>query len=117
MEYIAIYEIDCGVSRGFGLKEPDTDLRREKLNADSPEKAFSLAVDKAIYFARDYLSNPNTGMTTVKIVCFHDSLSNPLSQKPLNKNPGLQFDEGRAIVKSSTLEHLLIFIREQSKNK
>lgn len=94
MEYLAIFGIDCGVSPGFGVKYPDYDRRTEKISADSHEFAYQKAIDIAKKFADDYLSNPETGFTTVQL----------LSLKGSNEN--VSFDASEAVVRRSMLEHL-----------
>jgi len=46
MEYKAIFGIDCGVSNGFGVKDPDYVRRTEEISADSPEVAYKMAIGK-----------------------------------------------------------------------
>lgn len=57
IEYQAIFDIDCGVSHGFGLKSPDHERIDEKIIADGPQVAYQNAMVQAEKFADDYLSN------------------------------------------------------------
>ena len=116
MKYNAIYEIDCGVSPGFGVKYPDRILVREEFEADSQDNARINALRIAARFARDYLSNPDTGYTAVEIVSIRDRDGNIVSQEPLlEKIRGLEFKKGCAVIKCSIEEHLLMLALEDSK--
>ena len=101
MEYQAKFDIDCGVSSGFGLKDQDNIEITEKLIADSSQVAYQKAMHLARTFADDYLSNPDTGLTTVRLL----SLSGAEGK--------ISFDESKAVVKRSMLEHLLGFASER----
>jgi hypothetical protein len=100
MEYQATFVIDCGVSPGFGVKYPDNVERTERIVADSPQVAYQNAMDLAGKFADDYLSNPDTGLTTVRLLSLRDP------------HETFSFDASKAIVKRSMLEHLLAFVSE-----
>nr|MBI4156308.1 hypothetical protein [Candidatus Woesearchaeota archaeon] len=102
MEYQAIFGIDCGVSNGFGVKDPDYVRRTEEISADSPEVAYDKAMVEARRFANDYLSNPETELTAVQLL----SLNGP--------NGFVSFDASKAIVKCSMLEHLLSSINKSN---
>ena len=95
MEYQAVYEIDGGVSHGFGLKSPDHYKKRETIAADNPETAYQKAMVLAENFADDSLSNPETGLTTVNLL----SLIGP--------EGSLAFDASKSVVKRTTLDHLI----------
>ena len=93
--YTAVFDIDCGVSSGFGIKYPDRVEKREKFSSKNPEQAYQQAMSMAEKFADDYLSNPETGLTTVQL----SVLRSP--------NKEVSFDISKSIVKRSMLEHLL----------
>ena len=101
MEYQATFGVDCGVSPGFGVKYPDYVREEETFSADSPQVAYQNAISLATKFADDYLSNPDTGLTTVRLL----SLSGAEGK--------ISFDESKAVVKRSMLEHLLWFASER----
>ena len=105
MEYKATFGIDCGVSPGFGVKYPDYERRNEKISADSHQVAYTEAMSIAEKFADDYLSNPNTGLTTVQLLSLNCS------------DGAVSFDAPKAIVKRSMLEHLLAHASESVLNK
>lgn len=95
MEYQATFGIDGGVSPGFGVKYPDYIRRTEKISAENPQVAYREAMSIAGKFADDYLSNPETGLTTVQLL----SLNGPAGT--------VSFDASTAVVKRSMLEHFL----------
>ena len=102
MEYKANFGIDCGVSPGFGVKYPDYVRRTEDFSADNTQTAYQNAMNLAEEFADDYLSNPETDLTTVQLLS-------------LNGPDGLvSFDASKAIVKRSRLEHLLAYASESN---
>lgn len=97
-EYKVIYGINCGVSHGYGIKYPDYEERTEKILAEDDDSALRNTIMQAEKFADDYLSNPDTGLTTVRIL----NLVGP--------NGEVSFNIKDAIVKRSMLEHLLASI-------
>lgn len=102
MEYQAQFGINCGVSSGFGLKDSDYVETNEIISAETPEAAFGEAMKYARKFADDYLSDPETGLTTVRLV----SLKGP---------PGnVSFNSKNAVVQRSMLEHILALASEES---
>lgn len=105
MEYQATFGIDCGVSPGFGVKYPDYERKNETLSADSPQVAYQNAMDLAEKFADDYLSNPDTGLTTVQLLSLKDS------------GGDVSFDASKSVVKRSMLEHLLSLASESAPDK
>ena len=72
MEYTARYEIDGGVSPGFGVKYPEYYVRTEAFPAENPAHARNRAFSKAMLYAIDSLSNPETGWTGVTILTLED---------------------------------------------
>ncbi len=105
MEYQATFGIDCGVSPGFGVKYPDFVREQEAISADSPQVAYQNAMGLAGKFADDYLSNPETGLTTVQLL----SLRGP--------DGDVSFDASKSVVKRSMLEHLLAFASKSAPNE
>ncbi|MDD4353803.1 MAG: hypothetical protein PHN56_05085 [Candidatus Nanoarchaeia archaeon] len=65
--YTAKYEINGGASEGFGLKTPLTEIQ-EKIFQATPENAYLEAMYTARLLAENYLSNPETKKTTVKLL-------------------------------------------------
>jgi len=100
MEYQAIFRIDCGVSPGFGVKYPDNLERTEKIVADNPEIAYQKAMNLARKFADNYLSNPETDLTTVQLLSLNGS------------EGAVLFDAEKAIVRRNSLQHLLSLASE-----
>ena len=98
MEYKATFGIDCGVSPGFGVKYPDFERRVELFHTETPEDAYRMAMQRADEFAMNYLSNPDTGLTTVRLL----SLSSPKENVP--------FDASEAVASRTTGEHLLALV-------
>lgn len=94
MEYMAKFGINCGVSSGYGLKSPDYVERIEQFTAQDPLAAIELVKDYASNFACDYLSDPETNYTTVKLLAL------------LEENEELKLDK-EIVVRRSMLEHLL----------
>ena len=105
MEYQAAFGIDCGVSSGFGVKYPDFVREQKAISADSPQVAYKNAMSLAGKFADDYLSNPETGLTTVQLL----SLRGP--------DGDVSFDASKSVVKRSMLEHLLSLASESESNE
>ena len=89
MEYQAIFGINYGVSRGQGVKYPDYIREERTILADGPNAAYLQAIDLAENFADDYLSNPKTGLTMVKLL----SLRGPDQEVP--------FDASKSVVQRS----------------
>ena len=96
LDYTALYGIDCGVSPGFGMKYPDYVEREENFKASDDHDSVEKAMEKANEFADDYLSNPETGKTTVTLLNLYGS------------NGNIKFDKDKSIVERSMLEHLLM---------
>lgn len=100
MKYQAVYDIDCGVSSGFGVKYPDREKRTESFDVDNSQLAYREAMIIAEKFADDYLSNPDTELTTVQLT----SLKCP--------DGDVSFDASKSIIERSVLEHLLALTSE-----
>lgn len=99
MKYEAVFGIHCGVSPGYGVKSPDYVELRETLDAKCHSKALMAAMKRANFFADDYLSDPETGLTTVRLLQLR------------YKGQDISFDSERAVVRRSELEHLIaVFI-------
>jgi hypothetical protein len=105
MEYQATFGIDCGVSPGFGCKYPDYVREEKTFSADSPQVAYQNAMGLAEKFADDYLSNLETGLTTVQLLSLRSSDGN------------VSFDTSKSIVKRNMLEHLLALASESAPNE
>ena len=105
MEYQATFKIDCGVSPGFGIKYPDIVREEKTISAESPQVAYQNAMGLAGKFADDYLSNPETGLTTVQLLSLRGSDGN------------VSFDASKSVVKRSMWEHLLSLDSESAPNK
>ena len=98
MDYTAKFEIDGGVSNGFALKSPNRYERHENFSAD-PREAYSQAMQLAGNFARDHLSNPVTGKTSVKLVSLVGS-----------DRKEIPFPKESSLVEMTQAQHLLHFI-------
>ena len=109
MEYEATFGINCGVSHGFGLKYSDYVERIEHFDTKDDAKALNYALRLAREFSGDYLSDPETDLTTVKLLILKGRNGNALSQQPLNENSDVELESGCVIVKCSMLEHVLAF--------
>jgi len=105
MKYQATFGIDCGVSHGFGIKYPDYVREKKTFSADSPQIAYQNAMGLARKLADNYLSNPNNGLTTVKLLSLRSSEGN------------VPFDALKSVVKRSMLEHLLALDYESESNE
>ncbi len=95
MEYFATFGINGGVSHGFGIKYPDYFERTENIIADNHEIAFNNAMKYAKKLADDHLSDPETGLTRVRLL----NLIGPERK--------VEFDREKAVVETTMLEHLL----------
>jgi len=112
MEYNAKYGINCGVSSGFGLKDPDYVERTEKVNANSDSEAMVEAYKTAVYFSDEYLSDPDNDLTTVKILRLENDKGKILEQELVNTHPKIKFENGIAVAKATRLDHVLLHILE-----
>ena len=113
MDYTAKFGIDGGVSPGFGVKYPDYIGRVEIINADSPCEAMAAALKMAKDYSQDHLSNPNTNYTTVTLLSLADAPGSKLEQELLAGKGEAEFLNGCAVVKCSSLEHLLLLAKEK----
>ena len=102
--YRATFGINCGVA-STGFKNPDYVERTEDISAEGSGAALSNAMEHARRFADDYLSDPETDLTTVKLL----RLSGPDGDVPFNVE--------KAIVKRSMLEHILALASEKELDK
>lgn len=103
--YQAIFEIDCGVSPGYGVKYPDRQERTERIVADTPQAAYQNVMSMAEKFAYDYMSNPENGLTTVRLLSLRGS------------DGPVPFDAQKSVVRRSMLEHLLALASEEKRAK
>jgi len=113
MEYTAKFGIDGGVSHGFGIKYPDCFEKVETIKADSEREAMAAALKIAKDYSQNHLSNPNTDYTTVALLSLTDSQGNKLEQISLVEKDKTEFSNGCAVVKCSTLEHLLLLAKRE----
>jgi len=67
LEYRAMFDIDHGVSPGFGIKYPDHSRESLTFTANNDIEALAKIFQTAARFSNDYLSNPNTALTKVII--------------------------------------------------
>lgn len=100
MEYQATFGIDCGridriSSFDSRVKYPDYVREDAPIFADNPQVAYENAMTLARKFADKYLSNPNTGLTTVQLL----SLRGP--------DGAVSFDASKSVMKKSWLEHII----------
>jgi hypothetical protein len=117
MTYKAIFGIDCGLSHGFGLKEPHYEKQDRNLSASDDKNAIIEAAKIALHFSREYLSNPDNDFTTVTILRLYDSKGKLLNPQEILKKEGFtgiqrfEWDEkGLLYIKCSMLEHLLSLV-------
>ena len=111
MKYFVEYGIDHGCSTGLGFKYPSYIEESEEIEAANEFEAMSKAVERARVFAMDYLSNPETEMTTVCLLSLKDFSGNKLQQRTLIDK--IDFNENdNAVIKCSMLEHILDLLRE-----
>ena len=108
MEYEAYYEINCGGPHGFGVKLHGFDVKHsrlvdltEQITAENDEDALRHALRQAKKFAKSYLSDPETGFTTVKLLSLY------------SEDGDVEFDREKAVVKRSMEEHLLALTSEE----
>ncbi|MBI2564601.1 hypothetical protein HYV79_01275 [Candidatus Woesearchaeota archaeon] len=94
MEYQATFGIDGGVSHGFGIVYSDYVREQKVIFADSHQVAYQNAMSMAGKFADDYLSNPDSGFTTVQLL----SLRSP--------DEDISFDVSKSVVKRSWVDHV-----------
>lgn len=127
MEYKATYDITCGLSHGFGLKEPHHYVKEEEISAEDDDKALYRLVVNAIKHSRDHLSSPVDDFTTVVISGFYGPQGRIDIREYLNKKgySGINIngrnyfewnEQNQLVTKCSTLEHLLL-LGAESKHK
>ncbi len=97
MNYEAIFDIDYGIPREFGIKYPEKITRRENIVAENSSTAYWHAMVLAERFASEYLSNPKTGLTIVQL----SSLSGPAGET-------VSFDLNNSVVKRGAFDRLLL---------
>ena len=112
MEYTAKFGIDGGESPGFGVKYPDYIEKIEKINAESDAEAITTALKMAREYSKDHLSNPNTEETAVTLMYVAEK-GRVLDQATLVDKTKVELSNGCAVVKCSTLEHLLLLMNEK----
>ena len=112
MKYTAIFQIDCGVADGHGVKYPDNYERPEKIEASTDDEALKGAYKIAVYLSRDHLSNPDTNFTTVLLESLIDSTGRIITQELLISEFPKQQKEGKLFIQCSMLEHLLRLSKE-----
>ena len=74
----------------------------ERIITDNPKNAYIDAMRYTKKLADDYLSDTDTGFTTVRLL------------ELTGYNGNISFDSTKAIVKTSMLEHFLIIISEEN---
>ncbi|RMD45727.1 hypothetical protein D6829_01500 [Candidatus Pacearchaeota archaeon] len=94
MRYKATFGIDCGVSVGF-TKVPHYEKVTRIIYADNPQDAYKRAMGVAEELADNYLSNPESNLTTVRLMLLK------------SRGREVPFDVSEAVVKRGMLEHLL----------
>lgn len=125
LRYSADFEIEHGVSRGLDSKTNDRMTLRESFNVLTDEDAFRKAYSHAEKLAKEYLSTTK-GYTRVTI-CLKSPEGNLVDQKGLmqklytskgGENPqeletffAEHLPEGKAIVKTYWIEHILDLVR------
>lgn len=112
MEYTATYDIDGGVSHGFGFKEPDRYTKTEKFEAEGPAHARNRAFSKAMTHAIDSLSNPETDLTKVTILDLKDSEGKRIEFPVMNCATCDMLSHGLIICNSSLEERVKAKLKE-----
>lgn len=100
MKYTARLGINCGISSGYGIKYPDYVEIEEQFAADTFVDAVIQASKLATRFADNYLSDPETDYTTVRLLSFFE------------EKRELKLDN-EMVVRRSTLDHLLNVATEE----
>ena len=95
-KYTAIFGVHHGVSNGYGVKTPDYSEVKAYIHAMDKTASFNEAMNQAKRMSMDYLSDPNTGLTTARLLKLHNS-----------QGGNIPFDSSKAVAKSSMLEHIL----------
>jgi len=113
MKYTSTFQIDCGVTHGFGIKYPENYERLDFIESETEIEAFKGAYQIATHHARDHLSNPNTDFTTVTLKSLRDSTGKLIPQEPLASKLGILLREGQIFVQCSLLEHLLDLVKDK----
>ncbi len=113
MEYTAIFEIDGAVSKGFACKTAERYTEIVSIPAESQEDGLVKAIEKARYYSKESLSNPETGLTVVKLLSLEGitGLAEKIRSLPedfLKKFPKVEFEGDYAVVKCSTDDHFIL---------
>ena len=119
-KYQATFGISCGVSPGYGVKSSDYVTRTEPIEAASAAAALLGAMHLAREYAKDYLSNPEDNLTTVRLTSLRNSQGQEESQPELFKmvqvkDRRLTLEEESIIYHCSQLEHFMLVAAEQKK--
>ncbi|MEK6848321.1 MAG: hypothetical protein AABX65_01685 [Nanoarchaeota archaeon] len=118
--YTAIFEIDSGVSQGFGIVYSEKYEERENITASNDEEAMLLTAKRAAYWARESLSNPNTCRTDVKITSLLEG-NRTINQKTttslVKKLDFLRFENNCALLSLTREEKLLIRVFETQRKQ
>ncbi len=127
MAYKVVYDINCGLSHGFGLKEPHHYVKEEEISAEDDRSALHRAAINAIKHSRDHLSSPVDDFTTVILADLYGPEGKINIRKFLNEmgydgigiNGQKYFEwneQNQLVTKCHMLEHLLL-LGAESKSK
>lgn len=115
MKYTAVYEIDGGISRRFGLKEPCKSRLKKEFNADSNSHAVWNSVIYAINFSKGCSPNPDTERTKVKILDLKNHKGKSVDQTkikiPQKYSNRISLEKERLVITHYSIEPFLDFIK------
>ena len=112
MKYKAVFDVDGGVSHGFGLKSPDYYKKKEEFDLDNKgddEQVISYAIYLGRKIAIDSLSNPKTDLTKVTLTGLYGP-EGQISQKEfISKYDGIKDKKGKSIsFKTNELSQIVL---------
>jgi|GEM_PF-6349731 len=116
MEYKALFEIDGGISYGFGITYPDQSKSTKMIIADNIFEAGLKAINTAKYLSKQHLTNPNTDVTKVTLVELIDQNGKIIKTEQLEElaqrfRLKIEVEESHIVAKSSLWEHLMDYAK------
>ena len=100
MKYKAVFDVDGGVSHGFGVKHPDHYEKKEEFDLDKKwdsENVIGKAICLGREIAKDALSNPNTDLTKVTLIGLYGPDGEINQKEFVSKYSGIKDKKGKSL--------------------
>lgn len=111
--YAAVFEIEHGVSKGFGVSRNETSQQSTLINAENDLNALKYAYHLANEFAKNYLATTE-GYKTVKLQHFKNENGKEIDQRGIlrlisqeSEDIDLLFPEGKLTIKRTWIEDMI----------